>query len=235
MDTDLGVSVIDRYTYHMLEFMENVTPIGTYANSKRNATLQDLFNTFDSNKLLSHAGVREAIPSEECIKRVNGKCKTVSLDTARVVDFFGGVRTAAHVPNAPKLSIKPSTVRPVVKITEQVQPTFKSSMMLVTLRSNEVYSVIHVACISAFIGIFWFLNKWVWTTQVQDELFIAQQPLRNFLVYIENILLTYSFLEYALGTVFVQSKKWNPLKRLFQPSWELRGCSCPATMFFEIE
>ncbi|KAI5789742.1 peptidase C13 family-domain-containing protein [Peziza echinospora] len=72
-DQDIGVAVIDRYTYYNLEFLEkNVQP-----NSKH--TLQELFDTYDIEKLRSHPGIRT-----DLFKR--------NLSDVLITDFFGNVQ-----------------------------------------------------------------------------------------------------------------------------------------------
>lgn len=52
-DNDVGVAVIDRYTYYNLEFLEKEVPD---LSSKK--TVGDLFDSYDYEKIHSHAGVR---------------------------------------------------------------------------------------------------------------------------------------------------------------------------------
>ncbi|KID70848.1 GPI-anchor transamidase precursor, partial [Metarhizium hybridum] len=52
-DNDVGVAVIDRYTYYNLEFLENQVKD---LNSPR--TVGELFDSYDYEKIHSHAGVR---------------------------------------------------------------------------------------------------------------------------------------------------------------------------------
>jgi len=72
MDDELGLSVIDRFTYYTLEFFErNVT-------ADSNATIADLFYSYNYQKLKSHAGWRTDLfnrPIEEVL----------------LTDFFGSV------------------------------------------------------------------------------------------------------------------------------------------------
>ena len=51
MDSEIGVAVIDRYTYYNLEFLEKV-------DMQSKATLQDLFNSYNPNLIHSTPGVR---------------------------------------------------------------------------------------------------------------------------------------------------------------------------------
>lgn len=76
-DNDVGVAVIDRYTYYNLEFLE--THVGDLGSKK---TLGDLFDSYTYEKIHSNAGVRyDLFPGGE--------------DSARsrlVTDFFGNVQ-----------------------------------------------------------------------------------------------------------------------------------------------
>ncbi|PCH40692.1 hypothetical protein WOLCODRAFT_99130 [Wolfiporia cocos MD-104 SS10] len=73
-DFDIGVAVIDKFTHYILQFMEGI-------NKTSQATLQDLFNTYDFSKIESHAGVRA-----DLFRR--------PLTETLVTDFFGGVAQA---------------------------------------------------------------------------------------------------------------------------------------------
>ncbi|KAF3766995.1 hypothetical protein M406DRAFT_61062 [Cryphonectria parasitica EP155] len=76
-DNDVGVAVIDRYTYYNLEFLE--THVGDLSSKK---TLGELFDSYTYEKIHSNAGVRyDLFPGGE--------------DAARsrlVTDFFGNVQ-----------------------------------------------------------------------------------------------------------------------------------------------
>lgn len=52
-DNDVGVAVIDRYTYYNLEFLEKEV---REPSSKK--TLGDLFDSYDETKIHSHPGIR---------------------------------------------------------------------------------------------------------------------------------------------------------------------------------
>lgn len=70
-DTDIGVSVIDRYTHYMLQYLEGI-------NKTSRATMADLFSTYDFDKIGSHPGVRS-----DLFRR--------PLEETLLTDFFGGV------------------------------------------------------------------------------------------------------------------------------------------------
>jgi phosphatidylinositol glycan class K len=72
MDSEIGVAVIDRFTYYNLEFLEKV-------DMQSKATLQDLFNSYSPVLIHSTPGVRS-----DLFRR--------SLDKVLVTDFFGSVQ-----------------------------------------------------------------------------------------------------------------------------------------------
>ncbi|KAF2706341.1 hypothetical protein K504DRAFT_459640 [Pleomassaria siparia CBS 279.74] len=76
-DNDVGVAVIDRYTYYNLEFLESQVQEPT---SK--LTMGDLFDSYDEEKIHSHPGVRyDLFPGGESEAR-----------SRLVLDFFGNVQ-----------------------------------------------------------------------------------------------------------------------------------------------
>ena len=75
-DMDVGVAVIDRWTYYILEFLE--TQVTGQGSEK---TLGDLFDSYDEGKIMSRPGVRwDLLPGGES----EGRAK-------KIVDFFGNV------------------------------------------------------------------------------------------------------------------------------------------------
>ena len=91
----MGIAVIDSFTHYVLEFMEGI-------NKTSQASMQDLvrtlsclisqiltmclqFNSYDFNKIYSHAGVRSDLYSRP-------------LDRALITDFFGGVAQVEVLP-----------------------------------------------------------------------------------------------------------------------------------------
>jgi len=76
-DNDVGVAVIDRYTYYNLDFLE--TEIREPSSKK---TIGDLFDSYDEGKIHSKPGVRwDLFPGGE----IEGRKKLV-------MDFFGNVQ-----------------------------------------------------------------------------------------------------------------------------------------------
>lgn len=76
-DSDVGVAVIDRYTYYNLDFLE--TQVRDPASK---LTLGDLFDSYDEAKIHSHPGVRyDLFPGGEKAARER-----------LVMDFFGNVQ-----------------------------------------------------------------------------------------------------------------------------------------------
>lgn len=76
-DQDVGVAVIDRYTYYNLEFLETQVRDPT---SK--LTMGELFNSYDEEKIHSHPGIRyDLFEGGEQAAR-----------NRKVMDFFGNVQ-----------------------------------------------------------------------------------------------------------------------------------------------
>ncbi|KAF2231402.1 hypothetical protein EV356DRAFT_535526 [Viridothelium virens] len=76
-DNDVGVAVIDRYTYYNLDYLETQV---TDPTSKK--TLADLFDSYDESKIHSHPGVRwDLLKGGE----TEGRQRLV-------MDFFGNVQ-----------------------------------------------------------------------------------------------------------------------------------------------
>lgn len=76
-DNDVGVAVIDRYTYYNLEFLETQVPD---PNSKR--TLGELFDSYDEQQIHSQPGIRwDLFEGGEARGR-----------DRLVMDFFGNVQ-----------------------------------------------------------------------------------------------------------------------------------------------
>lgn len=76
-DNDVGVAVIDRYTYYNLEFLENNVKD---LNSQK--TVGELFDSYDYDKIHSHAGMRyDLFPggAENARSRL-------------ITDFFGNIQ-----------------------------------------------------------------------------------------------------------------------------------------------
>ncbi|AOA65212.1 Glycosyl phosphatidyl inositol transamidase complex subunit [Komagataella phaffii CBS 7435] len=71
-DTELGVAVIDRFTYYNLEFLEQI-------EKDSNKTMADLFETYTFEDIHSHAGIRTDLYNR-------------NLSKVLLTDFFGNVQ-----------------------------------------------------------------------------------------------------------------------------------------------
>lgn len=71
-DVEIGVAVIDRFTYYTLEFMETIQKDSTL-------TLQDLFDSYTFEKVHSHVGVRTDLMERD-------------PKDILITDFFGNVQ-----------------------------------------------------------------------------------------------------------------------------------------------
>ncbi|KAK2809135.1 glycosylphosphatidylinositol anchor biosynthesis [Arthroderma sp. PD_2] len=105
-DSDVGVAVIDRWTYYILEFLETQV---TSASSKR--TLGDLFDSYDESKIHSQPGVRwDLFPGGE----PEGRLRTV-------MDFFGNVQEVEVEGGSNVNSSEPSIKEDLVAIAKLVE------------------------------------------------------------------------------------------------------------------
>ncbi|XP_021732874.1 putative GPI-anchor transamidase [Chenopodium quinoa] len=82
LDSDVGVSVVDRFTYYTLAFFERL-------NMYDNASLSSLFNSYKPNLLMSTAYYRT-----DLYKR--------NLEEVPVTNFFGSVMETIHTKSAYK-------------------------------------------------------------------------------------------------------------------------------------
>ncbi|RPA79100.1 hypothetical protein BJ508DRAFT_145849 [Ascobolus immersus RN42] len=73
-DADVGVAVIDRFTYYNLEYLERNVP-----NISSKATMKDLFDSYDPKKIHSTPGVRTDLFRRD-------------LSEVLITDFFGSVQ-----------------------------------------------------------------------------------------------------------------------------------------------
>lgn len=74
-DTDVGVAVIDRFTYYNLEFLENKV------DRMSKTTIKELFDSYNPKDIHSHPGIRS-----DLFKR--------DLKDVLITDFFGSVQHA---------------------------------------------------------------------------------------------------------------------------------------------
>jgi len=95
LDPELGVAVIDRYTYYNLETLEYVT-------LQSQKTLQYLFNTYDVSLIHSTPGIRH-----DLFER--------NLNKVLITDFFGAVQNIELTLKGYKLSRKDENDIPEVK------------------------------------------------------------------------------------------------------------------------
>jgi phosphatidylinositol glycan class K len=76
LDADVGVSVVDRFTYYTLQFFEDL-------DIHSNATIHSLLQSYDPSQLMSHMDYRTDLFSR-------------SLEKVPVTDFFGSVMRIKH-------------------------------------------------------------------------------------------------------------------------------------------
>lgn len=80
LDSDIGVSVVDRFTFYTLAFFEKL-------NMYSNASLSSLFKSYDPKMLMSTAYYRTDLYQR-------------SLDEVPVTNFFGSVMKTTHTDSA---------------------------------------------------------------------------------------------------------------------------------------
>lgn len=80
LDSDVGVSVVDRFTFYTLAFFERL-------NMYDNASLSSLFTSYDPNTLMSTAYYRTDLYRQH-------------LDEVPVTNFFGSVMETIHTDSA---------------------------------------------------------------------------------------------------------------------------------------
>ncbi|SCU91717.1 LADA_0F11606g1_1 [Lachancea dasiensis] len=89
-DVEVGVAVIDRFTYYTLEFMENI-------GKNSSLTLNDLFESYTFEKVHSHVGVKSDLfqrdPSEVLVTDFFGSLKHIIRDDTDSVDDFNALVT----------------------------------------------------------------------------------------------------------------------------------------------
>ncbi|AAS52220.1 ADR299Wp [Eremothecium gossypii ATCC 10895] len=80
-DVEIGVAVIDRFTYYTLEFMEQIQKNSTL-------TLQNLFDYYTFDKVHSHVGVRKDLytkdPADVLITDFFGNIQNIILDDSEI-------------------------------------------------------------------------------------------------------------------------------------------------------
>ncbi|KAK9088576.1 hypothetical protein Scep_027658 [Stephania cephalantha] len=92
LDSDVGVSVVDRFTFYTLAFFER---LNTYSN----ASLNSLFRSYSPNVLMSTAYYRTDL------------CER-PLDKVPVTDFFGSVMETIHTDSTYKSVLEKKIVKP---------------------------------------------------------------------------------------------------------------------------
>jgi phosphatidylinositol glycan class K len=103
LDSDIGVSVVDRFTYYTLAFFERL-------NIYDNASLSSLFRSYDPRQLMSTAYYRTDLYQPNLVE-------------VPVTNFFGSVMETIHTDSAYKaFSSKTSKINsdmPLNKLSEQ--------------------------------------------------------------------------------------------------------------------
>ncbi|KAG7708205.1 hypothetical protein KL933_000928 [Ogataea haglerorum] len=151
-DTEIGVAVIDRFTYFNLEFLENLEK-----DSK--LTLQDLVDSYTFEKIHSNAGVRT-----DLFQR--------NLSEVLITDFFGNVQQTVldnveedllYLTNHDAQGFLKNLSAPkLLEVEEQRKPSYfnqnKSMITLGTCESKQISSTNLVTTGAVIAALFFFVN-----------------------------------------------------------------------------
>lgn len=102
LDSDVGVSVVDRFTYYTLAFFERL-------NMYDNASLSSLFNSYNPNWLMSTAYYRTDLYQRK-------------LEEVPVTNFFGSVMETVHTESAYKAFSSKGIIRDKIRMPQEEQP-----------------------------------------------------------------------------------------------------------------
>ncbi|CAN6439443.1 unnamed protein product [Victoria cruziana] len=142
LDSDVGVSVVDRFTFYTLAFFEKL-------NMYNRASLSSLFSSYSPSLLMSTAYYRTDLYQRD-------------LNTVPITDFFGSVMETIHTETAYKgISVDKATD---IQIEKQTHHTVDSSHQVEPANVSNPNQV----DVSKQKDIFWLLNS-TWE-QLQDSL-----------------------------------------------------------------
>ncbi|KAK9717122.1 glycosylphosphatidylinositol anchor biosynthesis [Basidiobolus ranarum] len=148
MDSDIGVAVIDRFTYYNLEFLEKI-------DMQSKATLKDLFDTYDPALIHSYPGIRS-----DLYKR--------PLDQVHITDFFGNVQNIELASRKYNISVFPSAGdNCTAKInTPETKDTARSTQITPTYHLYELQLQDHTFPyeILSLIVVFILFSKWFYSS-----------------------------------------------------------------------
>ncbi|KZS97591.1 hypothetical protein SISNIDRAFT_449125 [Sistotremastrum niveocremeum HHB9708] len=107
-DADIGVAVIDKFTHHVLSYLEGI-------NKTSKANFKDFFETYNFETIRSHAGVRSDLFDRK-------------LEDTLLTDFFGGVAQVEVMDIPPNPSVQEPLVKSDQKLAQGVDDAFSSSI-----------------------------------------------------------------------------------------------------------
>ncbi|KAJ3099122.1 glycosylphosphatidylinositol anchor biosynthesis [Phlyctochytrium planicorne] len=118
LDPEIGVAVIDRFTYYNLEMLERL-------DRGDQSSLHDLFSTYDPAYIASHPGIREDLFYR-------------GTEKALVTDFFGGVQNIELTLAGYKLNNTFSTLEPSREdsVWEETKAMTQSRRLVSTSKNN---------------------------------------------------------------------------------------------------
>ncbi|GAA5805102.1 glycosylphosphatidylinositol anchor biosynthesis [Helicostylum pulchrum] len=141
-DYDIGVAVIDSFTYYNLEFLENV-------DQTSDKTLQELFDTYDPVKIASHPGIRSDLFNRP-------------LDKVKVTDFFGNVQnvelTKSRYPllqdreNVEEEEKEAPVLNNYTSLTKSTSHLFDSFLVEKSSKSSAIFGIVVTSIIGYVIS-----------------------------------------------------------------------------------
>ncbi|SJM82763.1 related to GPI-anchor transamidase [Zygosaccharomyces bailii] len=145
-DVEIGVAVIDRFTYYNLEFLEQI-------EKDSDKTLQDLFDSYTFEKVHSHAGVRKDLfsrdPKDVLITDFFANLQNVipdegkgDADAAAKTTFTSSSTDDSFVPSILNLALDKMENKPEAEnnITESPRPRFVRTKKLNCIPLSDVSS-----------------------------------------------------------------------------------------------
>ncbi|CCD24105.1 GPI-anchor transamidase NDAI_0C04450 [Naumovozyma dairenensis CBS 421] len=167
-DVEIGVAVIDRFTYYTLEFLEKIEKNSTL-------TLKDLFDSYTLENVHSHVGVREDLfdrdPAETLITDFFGNVQNIIPDDMSRKDFAGkynydggneklsrnvlnlAIEKATEEREVSEKAISPTSLRIVNSVNQNARKISND-----TQQKNGSYSIV-ILGLSTLLGILYFIMR----------------------------------------------------------------------------
>ncbi|QSL65585.1 hypothetical protein MERGE_002898 [Pneumocystis wakefieldiae] len=123
-DREIGVSVIDRFTYYTLDFLEKVNITSKY-------TFKDLFDSYDKDLVQSTPGIKTDLFNRK-------------IENVKITDFFGNIRKVEISQQDQKLKLGESLIDTAETYTSlETKSNFTSNLN--SRKSSMYFSEFHKA------------------------------------------------------------------------------------------